>query len=191
MLEITAQGAAFVAAARAAWDCAPLRALAEEERVAYPTAVAAAGHGLPLDASLQASSSHRSPRRPRPRCASRRLGRPTAKKSEAHVIPRIRALAREAANSTLADLGSCAFLARIASMRQATQNSGLFRSLADCVGLPPQGRFLAAANSRLAAASTREYRRATSYLGVDCRISTWPDSLINASSIMKRNELRI
>ena len=55
-LETTAQGSAFVAAARAAWDCAPLRALSEEERVAYPVAVAAgcAGHGLPLEASLQA-----------------------------------------------------------------------------------------------------------------------------------------
>src|SRR5271166_5925512 len=41
-LETTAQGAAFVAAARAAFDCAPLRELSAEERVAYPAAVAAA-----------------------------------------------------------------------------------------------------------------------------------------------------
>ncbi len=49
-LETTAQGSAFVAAARAAWDCEPLRALAELDRIAYPVAVAAAaaGHGLPL-----------------------------------------------------------------------------------------------------------------------------------------------
>src|ERR1700749_2416226 len=53
-LETTAQGRAFVLAARAAWDCEPLRQLAE--RVAYPAAVAsaAAGQGLPLEASLQA-----------------------------------------------------------------------------------------------------------------------------------------
>src|SRR5271165_3076594 len=55
-LETTAQGAAFVAAARAAFDCAPLRELSAEERVAYPAAVAAAaaGHDLPLESSLQA-----------------------------------------------------------------------------------------------------------------------------------------
>ena len=48
-LETTAQGAAFVAAARAAWDCEPLRRLdpAPDGRIAYPIAVAAAasGHG--------------------------------------------------------------------------------------------------------------------------------------------------
>src|SRR6185437_9324392 len=55
-LETTAQGAAFVVAARAAWDCEPLRRLFLVERVAYPAAVASAavGHGLPLEASLQA-----------------------------------------------------------------------------------------------------------------------------------------
>ncbi len=55
-LETTAQGAAFVEAARAAWDCEPLRELAVQDRVAYPIAVAAAaaGHDLPLETSLQA-----------------------------------------------------------------------------------------------------------------------------------------
>jgi urease accessory protein len=41
---------------------------------------------------------------------------------------RIRALARDAAGSTLADLGSCAFRADIAAMRHETQYSRLFRS---------------------------------------------------------------
>ncbi len=44
------------------------------------------------------------------------------------IIPRIRALAREAAASTLADLGSCTFRADIAAMRHETQYSRLFRS---------------------------------------------------------------
>ena len=35
-LETTSQGAAFIVAARAAWDCEPLRQLSLEERVAYP-----------------------------------------------------------------------------------------------------------------------------------------------------------
>ena len=39
-LDTTSQGAAFVIAARAAWDCEPLRQLSLEERVAYPAAVA-------------------------------------------------------------------------------------------------------------------------------------------------------
>ncbi len=56
------------------------------------------------------------------------IGQTDGQKIQATLIPRIRALAREAANSTLADLGSCAFRADIASMRHETQNSGLFRS---------------------------------------------------------------
>ena len=53
-LETTAQGSAFVLAARAAWDCEPLRQLFLEERIAYPAAVASttAGHGLALEMPL-------------------------------------------------------------------------------------------------------------------------------------------
>ena len=67
-LETTAQGAAFVVAARAAWDCEPLRRLSLEERVAYPAAVAsaAAGHGLPLEA--EPSGLHSGPDRCRRLC---------------------------------------------------------------------------------------------------------------------------
>ena len=45
-LETTSQGAAFVIAARAAWDCEPLRQLSLEARVAYPAAVASAAKKL-------------------------------------------------------------------------------------------------------------------------------------------------
>ncbi len=129
-LETTAQGAAFVTAARAAWDCAPLRRLADDERVAYPVAVAAAaaGHGLPLEPSLQAfilaqvAASVSAVVRLGP------IGQTDGQKIQATLVPRIRALAREAAGSTLADLGACAFRADIASMRHETQYSRLFRS---------------------------------------------------------------
>ena len=129
-LETTAQGAAFVAAARAAWDCRPLRRLAEEEQVAYPIAIAAAaaGHGLPLGASLEAfvlalvAAAVSAVVRLGP------IGQTDGQKIQATLVPRIRALAREAAVSTLADLGSCAFRADIASMRHETQYSRLFRS---------------------------------------------------------------
>jgi len=129
-LETTAQGAAFVAAARAAWDCEPLRRLAPEEPIAYPVSVAAAaaGHGLPLDASLQAfvlaliANAVSAVVRLGP------IGQTDGQKILAALLPRLRALAREAAKSSLADLGGCAFRSDIASMRHETQYSRLFRS---------------------------------------------------------------
>ena len=129
-LETTAQGAAFVAAARAAWDCEPLRRLAEEERVAYPVAVAAAaaGHGLPLEASLQAFVLAQVAAAVSATVRLGPIGQTDGQKIQATLIPRVRALAREAVSSTLADLGSCAFRADIAAMRHETQYSRLFRS---------------------------------------------------------------
>ena len=129
-LETTAQGAAFVAAAQSAWDCAPLRALAEAERIAYPVAVAAAaaGHGLPLEASLQAFVLAQVAAAVSAVVRLGPIGQTDGQKIQATLIPRIRALAREAAGSTLADLGGCAFRADIAAMRHETLYSRLFRS---------------------------------------------------------------
>ena len=129
-LETTAQGAAFVAAARAAWDCAPLRRLAEVERVSYPAAVAAAaaGHGLPLEASLQAFVLAQVAAAVSAVVRLGPIGQTDGQKIQATLIPRIRALAREAAGSNLADLGACAFRADVAAMRHETQYSRLFRS---------------------------------------------------------------
>ncbi len=129
-LETTAQGTAFVAAARAAWDCEPLRRLADEERAAYPVAVAAvaAGHAAPLEAALQAfvlacvAAAVSAVVRMGP------IGQTDGQKIQAALLPRIRALARAAAGSTLADLGLSAFRADVASMRHETQYSRLFRS---------------------------------------------------------------
>jgi urease accessory protein len=56
------------------------------------------------------------------------IGQTDGQKIQAAVIPRIRALAREAAGSSLAELGASAFRADIASMRHETQYSRLFRS---------------------------------------------------------------
>ncbi|RBP15628.1 urease accessory protein [Roseiarcus fermentans] len=129
-LETTAQGAAFVTAARAPWDCAPLRRLADEARVAYPAAVAAAaaGHGLPIEASLQAFVLAQVAAAVSAAVRLGPIGQTDGQKIQATLVPRIRALAREAASSTLADLGSCAFRADIGSMRHETQYSRLFRS---------------------------------------------------------------
>src|SRR5271166_5914240 len=129
-LETTAQGAAFVMAARAAWDCEPLRRLEADEPIAYlvSVAAAAAGHGLPLDTSLHAfvlaviANAVSAVVRLGP------IGQTDGQKILAALLPRLRALAREAAKSSLADLGGCAFRSDIASMRHETQYSRLFRS---------------------------------------------------------------
>jgi urease accessory protein len=129
-LETTSQGAAFVVAARAAWDCEPLRQLSLEERVAYPAAVAAAaaGHGLPLEASLQAFLLAQIAAAVSAVVRLGPIGQTDGQKIQATLIPRIRALAREASGSSLTDLGSCAFRSDIAAMRHETQYSRLFRS---------------------------------------------------------------
>jgi len=129
-LETTAQGAAFVAAARGAWNCAPLERLAEEERIAYPVAVAAcaAGQGLPLRQSLSAfllalmSNLVSAVVRLGP------IGQSDGQTILAALLPSLRALAGEAEGSSLADLGGGAFRSDIASMRHETQYSRLFRS---------------------------------------------------------------
>ncbi len=129
-LETTAQGAAFVAAARAGWDCAVLRRLAEADRVAYPVAVAAAaaGHGLPLAMSLEAFILAQVGAAVSAVVRLGPIGQTDGQKIQATLVPRIRALAREAAASSLADLGACAFRADLAAMRHETQYSRLFRS---------------------------------------------------------------
>ena len=129
-LETTAQGLAFIAAARAAWDCEPLRQLAALDRVAYPIAVAAAtaGHDLPLEPGLQAfvlallASLVSAAVRLGP------IGQTDGQRILAALLPRVRTLAREAARSRLTDLGSAAFRSDIAAMRHETQYSRLFRS---------------------------------------------------------------
>jgi urease accessory protein len=129
-LETTAQGSAFVLAARAAWDCEALRQLSLAERVAYPAAVAsaAAGHGLPLEASLQALILAQIAAAVSAVVRLGPIGQTDGQKIQAGLIPRVRALAREASGSDLTDLGSCAFRSDIAAMRHETQYSRLFRS---------------------------------------------------------------
>jgi urease accessory protein len=131
-LETTAQGAAFVAAARAAWDCEPLRRLDEapDRRIAYPIAVAAAasGHGLALDPSLEAFVLAQAANLVSAALRLGPIGQSDGQKILAALLPRIRALARAARGASLADLGGAAFRSDIAAMRHETQYSRLFRS---------------------------------------------------------------
>jgi urease accessory protein len=131
-LETTAQGAAFVAAARAAWDCEPLRRLdqAPDRRFAYPIVVAAAasGHGMPLDASLEAFALAQIASLVSAALRLGVIGQSDGQKILAALLPSIRALARAAKGAGLADLGGAAFRSDIAAMRHETQYSRLFRS---------------------------------------------------------------
>jgi urease accessory protein len=131
-LETTAQGAAFVAAARAAWDCEPLRRLAATAKgsVAYPVAVAAvaSGHGLPIDVSLEGFVLAQAANLVSAGLRLGPIGQTDGQKILAALLPRIRVLAGEAQTASLANLGGCAFRSDIAAMRHETQYSRLFRS---------------------------------------------------------------
>jgi urease accessory protein len=131
-LEATAQGAAFVAAARGPWDCEAMRRLSEapDGRVAYPVAVgaAASGHGLPLDTSLEAFALAQAANLVSAALRLGSIGQSDGQTILAALLPRVRALAGKAARSTLADLGGCALRSDIAAMRHETQYSRLFRS---------------------------------------------------------------
>ena len=56
------------------------------------------------------------------------IGQTAGQKILAALLPTIRSLTHEAAQSSLADLGGCAFRSDIAAMRHETQYSRLFRS---------------------------------------------------------------
>jgi urease accessory protein len=131
-LETTAQGAAFVAAARGPWDCEPLRRLesAPDGRIAYPVAVAAAanGHALPLDMSLEAFVLAQAANLVSAALRLGPIGQTDGQTILAALLPHIRGLAREARSANLAGLGGCAFRSDIAAMRHETQYSRLFRS---------------------------------------------------------------
>jgi urease accessory protein len=131
-LETTAQGAAFVAAARGPWDCEPLRQLdsAPDGAIAYPVAVAAAasGHALPLDLSLEAFVLAQAANLVSAGLRLGPIGQTDGQKILARLLPRIHDLAHEARTAGLAGLGGCAFRSDIAAMRHETQYSRLFRS---------------------------------------------------------------
>ena len=131
-LETSAQGLAFVSAARAAWNCDALAHLPEAggDAIAYPIAVgaAAAGHGFALEIALPAfvvavfanlvSASVR----------LSAIGQTDGQRVMASLLPRLSAMAGECAHGDLERLGSCAFRSDVAALRHETQYSRLFRS---------------------------------------------------------------
>jgi urease accessory protein len=131
-LETTAQGSAFIAAARAAWDCEPLRRLEQthDRRVAYPIAVGAAanGHRLQLYVSLEAFVLAQAANLVSAALRLGSIGQSDGQRVLAALLPPIRSLARAAHGASLADLGGAAFRSDIAAMRHEAQYSRLFRS---------------------------------------------------------------
>ncbi|HYP58671.1 MAG TPA: urease accessory protein UreF [Beijerinckia sp.] len=131
-LETSAQGNAFVAAARGAWPCAAFDFLgtAGQDDIAYPVAVgvAAAGHGIDLRATLKAFALGFCTNLVSAGLRLSVIGQADGQRIIADRCTAIEALADFAADSSLDDLGTCAFRSDIASMRHETQYSRLFRS---------------------------------------------------------------
>ena len=127
-LETTAQGGAFVTAARAAWPCEPLAHL--DSPVAYSVAVGAAcaGHGFALPTSLPAFLTSLVANLVSAAVRLSVIGQTEGQKTLAALLPRVAALARDAEGAELASLGGCAFRSDLASLRHETQYSRLFRS---------------------------------------------------------------
>jgi urease accessory protein len=128
-LETTAQGTAFVAAARAAWPCDALDAFGDDA-VAYPIAVGAVanGHsvaleqaapafGLALFANLVSAATRLSV-----------IGQTDGQKILRLLTPRVADMAAQALLDDPETMGACAFRADIAAMKHETQYSRLFRS---------------------------------------------------------------
>ena len=131
-LEASAQGNAFMTAARAAWPSEALEFLrhAHSGDVAYPIAVgvAAAGFAMPLHAVLEgfllgfvtnlvSSAVRLGP-----------IGQTDGQRIIASLVDPVRRIASEAMAASLDDLGSSAFRSDLASLRHETQYTRLFRS---------------------------------------------------------------
>jgi urease accessory protein len=128
-LETTAQGNAFRAAVSAAWPAHGGMAEIVGD-VAYPiaVAVAAAAHGLPLRAMLEAYLAGTTANLVSAAVRLGAVGQTDGQRVLAALLPRIVRLAEEAQGATLADLGGAALRSDIASLRHETQYTRLFRS---------------------------------------------------------------
>ena len=128
-LETTAQGAAFLAAARAAWPCAPLQFF-DGGPVAYPVAVAAAaaGHGVALEDAAPAFALSVFGNLVSAAARLGAIGQTEAQKIVAALTPKLAAMAAQALQGDVQAMGACAFRSEIAAMKHETQYSRLFRS---------------------------------------------------------------
>jgi urease accessory protein len=131
-LETTAQGNAFVEAARAAWGCAALDKLKVMwgGPVAYPVAVAVAvaGHAIALEPALAAYLQALAANWVSAGVRLIPLGQTQGLQILAALEPAVTQTAARACAASLDDIGSSAFRADLASARHETQYTRLFRS---------------------------------------------------------------
>jgi len=140
-LETTQQGAAFVSAARAAWDSPALAALPEgDEPIAYPVAVAvaAAGRGIALESAVAPFALSLFANLVSAAVRLSAIGQTDGQHTLAALLPRIKTMVDATSGAVLAELaagrdgedvlGGAAFRSDIAAMRHETQYSRLFRS---------------------------------------------------------------
>ena len=131
-LETTAQGRAFVEATRAAWPCAALDRLAAawDGPVAYPVAVgvAAAGHGVAIEAALSAYLHAVTANLISAGVRLIPLGQTDGQRLLAALEPVVAATAARALATPLDRVGGAAFRADLAGMLHETQYTRLFRS---------------------------------------------------------------
>jgi urease accessory protein len=131
-LESVQQGAAFLAATRAAWPCEALERATKDlgANTAYPVcfAVAAAAHGMnlrpALDGYLAAFASNLVSGAVRLSVIGQTAGQGVV----ARMAPIAARMAAFAETASLDDLGGCAFRADLASFHHETQHARLFRS---------------------------------------------------------------
>lgn len=129
-LETATQGSAFVKAIRRSWPCDSLDLLADVEDVAYPVAVAlaAAGHRMPLPATLDLFGLGFVSNLVSAAIRLGVVGQSDGQSIIAALLPAVQDVARACEGKTLDDLGASAFRSDLASLRHETQYSRLFRS---------------------------------------------------------------
>jgi urease accessory protein len=132
LLETTAQGAAFLRAARAAWPCPALERLdaAWPGAVALPVAVAVtcAGHGIACVPAVQAFLHALAANWISAGVRLVPLGQTDGQRVLATLEPFVAATAARALATPLEEAGSGAFRADLAGMRHEAQYTRLFRS---------------------------------------------------------------
>jgi urease accessory protein len=128
-LETSAQGTAFVTAARAAWPCAALDVFGEAP-VAYPVAVGAVarGHGVALEAAAPAFALALFSNLVSAATRLSVIGQTEGQKILARMAPKVAQMAARALLDDVETFGGCAFRSDIAAMKHETQYSRLFRS---------------------------------------------------------------
>ena len=131
-LESVTQGGSFLDAVDAAWPTATIRQLRTcwSGEVVYPIAVgvAAAGHGVALDALLEAYAVAFVGNLASAAIRLGIIGQTDAQRLQTDLMAALDGATAMAAASTLADLGSATWSADLCSMQHETQYTRLFRS---------------------------------------------------------------